>query len=147
MRWRSPLAASIAIILVGVVAVAAFAATSRRDASGNGVYDKAQGAGTQTNPFTPVTAPAPYVETALGCAQLASLGTAAGFASVPAGATLVRFSVTGQSVRYRDDGTNPTATVGVVLPTGVLFDYSGALGAIKFIQTASSAVLDACFYQ
>lgn len=90
----------------------------------------------------------PYIYTPLGCAQITSLAAAAGL-TPPTGATLVVMSIEGQPVRYRDDGTNPTATVGVLLPvsTGAPWSYSGPLASIKFIQTAPTAIIDVCFYQ
>ncbi|HTW34171.1 MAG TPA: hypothetical protein VMD53_06110 [Rhizomicrobium sp.] len=86
--------------------------------------------------------------TPLGCQQITSLSSAVGFSSIPAGATLASISVEGQTVRYRDDGTAPTASVGTPLPAGLTaWPYSGSLSAIQFIQVAPSATLDVCFYQ
>lgn len=88
-----------------------------------------------------------YQLTPLGCQQITSLSAAAGFASVPTGATLASLSVEGEPVRYRDDGTNPTASVGLLLPAGGPWPYQGSLSAIKFIQTTASATIDVCFYE
>ncbi len=52
----------------------------------------------------------------------------------------------GQSVRWRDDGTAPTASVGMpVLANGVL-SYDGDLTRIRFIQTAATAKLNVSYY-
>jgi len=91
--------------------------------------------------------PAPYPYTALGCQQITSLASAAPFASVPTGAKLAVVTPEVQPVRYRDDGTAPTASVGPLLYPGLVWSYSGALSAIQFIQTAASATLDVCFYK
>lgn len=88
-----------------------------------------------------------YQFTQLGCGQLTSLSAAAGFSSVPAGALLVSISVEGQSVRLRDDGTNPTASVGLLLPVGGPWPYQANLAGVKFIQTAASATISYCFYK
>jgi hypothetical protein len=89
----------------------------------------------------------PYTYTPLGCQQITNLGSATGFASVPSGATLAVITVEGASVRYRDDGTSPTASVGLLLPIGGPWPYSGSLSAVQFIQTTTSAAIDVAFYK
>lgn len=51
-----------------------------------------------------------------------------------------------QAVRFRDDGVNPTATVGFPLAVGDIFIYDGDLNKIKFIEQAASAKLNISFY-
>jgi hypothetical protein len=52
-----------------------------------------------------------------------------------------------QSVRWRDDGTNPTASVGMILNVGdAPYPYDGELSKIKFIETAASAKLSVSYY-
>jgi hypothetical protein len=51
-----------------------------------------------------------------------------------------------QDVRWRDDGTAPTSTVGMLLKAGVIFQYDGDLSKIKFIETASSAKVNISYY-
>ena len=84
--------------------------------------------------------------TPLGYQQITSLANPTGLA-VPAGATTAVLEVSGQAVRYRDDGTAPTATVGMPVPAGQQISYSGNLAAIQFIQQAASATLDVLFYR
>ena len=49
--------------------------------------------------------------------------------------------------RWRDDGTAPTATVGMLLSAGQTQTFSGDLAALKFIQTgAGVATLNVSFY-
>jgi hypothetical protein len=101
-------------------------------------------------PWTVVSAPYPY--TALGCGQLAAFSTATLLSAVsggiPSGATQATLSVETNIVRYRDDGTAPTASVGTPLPTGgVPWPYSGPLSAIEFIPETGSATVDVCFYK
>lgn len=88
-----------------------------------------------------------YVWTPLGCYQITSLGSAAGLPTIPSGTKLVSISVESQAVRMRDDGTAPTSTVGLLLPVGGPWPYSGTLTAIEFIQTAASATIDYCTYR
>lgn len=51
-----------------------------------------------------------------------------------------------QNVRWRDDGTAPTASVGYLLAVGSELDYSGSLDNLRFIETAASAKLNICYY-
>ena len=52
-----------------------------------------------------------------------------------------------QAVRYRDDGTDPTTTVGMPLAVGTALTYTGTLTAIKFIEQTSGAKLNVLFYR
>lgn len=62
--------------------------------------------------------------------------------------TMVRIIPEGQAVRYRDDGTAPTATVGFPISvTAAPFDYEGNLGAIEFISQTSGGKVNALFYR
>jgi len=53
---------------------------------------------------------------------------------------------TAQAVRWRDDGTAPTATVGMPLPVNTPLVYDGDLNAIRFFEQAAGAVLDISYY-
>ena len=86
------------------------------------------------------------VKTPLGHSQVTSLSSAAGVGSIPGGATHALIEAETQSVRWRDDGTNPTTSVGHVLPAGSSIWYAGSLSAIKFIEVAASAKLNISFY-
>ena len=90
----------------------------------------------------------PYTLTPRGCGQITSL-SAAVHLTPPTGAILAVISVEGQPVRWRDDGTAPTAAVGILTPvvTSAPMTYGGSLSAIQFIQTAASATIDVCYYQ
>lgn len=95
---------------------------------------------------------APYVYTPLGCGQLASFSTATLLSSVsggiPAGATLASLSVELNAVRYRDDGTAPTAGIGTPLSVATMaWPYTASLGSIQFIPETGSATVDVCFYK
>lgn len=83
----------------------------------------------------------------LGYAQIAT-ASATGF-TVPDGAEIAVISVEVAAVRYRDDGTNPTTAIGMVVPTGLApFVFFGNLAALKFINAvgASGALVNATFY-
>lgn len=51
-----------------------------------------------------------------------------------------------QGVRWRDDDTAPTSTVGMPLAAGVTLQYDGDLTKIKFIEQAASAKLNITYY-
>lgn len=85
----------------------------------------------------------------MGYQQIASFATAVSL-TPPVGATAAVITISGTSVRYRDDGVAPTATVGVVLPVttaGLPFLYAGTLSKIQFIPTASTSTLDILYYR
>ena len=51
-----------------------------------------------------------------------------------------------QAVRWRDDGTAPTASVGYPLAVGEELKYGGDLKAIRFIEQAASAAINVSYY-
>ena len=52
----------------------------------------------------------------------------------------------GAPVRWRDDGTAPTASVGMPIAVGVPFQYDGDLTKIRFIQQSASGILNISYY-
>lgn len=52
-----------------------------------------------------------------------------------------------QAVRWRDDGVNPTATVGMPLAVGATLVYDGDLTKIRFFQQAATATLNVSYYK
>lgn len=85
-------------------------------------------------------------ERALGYQQLATLTTATGL-TVPAGTTMIRIIAESQAVRWRDDGTNPTATVGQPLAVGVEMIYTAdSAGKLKFIEQTAGGKLNVTYY-
>ena len=81
----------------------------------------------------------------LGYQQITSLSSAAGL-TVPQGATLALIVPETQNVRWRDDGTNPTASVGMPIFVGASLSYDGDFNKIKFIEEAASAKLNISYY-
>lgn len=81
----------------------------------------------------------------LGYQQITSLAAATAL-TVPAGARLAQIVCETQAVRYRDDGTNPTASIGYPLATGDHLIYSGDLSRIKFIEQTGGAKLNILYY-
>lgn len=53
-----------------------------------------------------------------------------------------------QAVRYRDDGTAPTATVGQpIAVTDAPISYEGTISALQFIAQTGSGVVDVLLYK
>jgi hypothetical protein len=92
-----------------------------------------------------VGATLPAELTAKGYQQITSLSAAATL-TVPSGSTCAIIQAETQDVRWRDDGTNPTSSVGMVLATGAEIFYTGALAAFAAIETAASAKLNISYY-
>lgn len=65
---------------------------------------------------------------------------------MPDSAKVAFINTEDQNVRWRDDGTDPTASVGGVLEPGSYFTYTGDLSSIKFIEEAASAKLNVSYY-
>lgn len=82
----------------------------------------------------------------LGYVQITSTSSAIGL-SPPSEATIAEITVEAQAIRYRDDGTSPTASVGMPVAAGNSFQYAGDLTAIKFIAQVSGAILNVSYYK
>jgi len=80
-----------------------------------------------------------------GFEKIADLSSAEGL-NVPEKAQFALISPEGADVRWRDDGTDPTASVGMPLADGATVWYIGNLDAVKFIEQAASAVLNVSYY-
>jgi hypothetical protein len=82
----------------------------------------------------------------VGFQQITNLTAAVGL-TVPEGALIALIQAETQSVRWRDDGTDPTAGVGNVITADSILLYTGKLSAIKFIQATATAKLNVSFYR
>lgn len=87
----------------------------------------------------------------LGYCQLTSLAAAKHFSDcsggVPTGANMAYVEAESQAVRYRDDGTAPTASVGMPIPSGGAILYVGTLSAVQIIEQTSAAKINVLFYR
>ena len=83
----------------------------------------------------------------LGYQQLSGISVATAL-TIPAGAAKALISVETNNVRWRDDGTAPTATVGQLLKTTdpELLYLDGGLGAMQFIPVTSTATVNVTYY-
>lgn len=82
---------------------------------------------------------------ALGYQQITDLSAAVGLTPA-ADAVYAIIQAEVDILRYRDDGVNPTASVGMMLYPGGSFTYNGDLTAIKFIQVNSGGILNVLYY-
>lgn len=80
-----------------------------------------------------------------GYQQVTSLSAAAAL-TVPKNTVLTVIQAETRDVRWRDDGTNPTASVGMILFAGDTFFYNGDASALRFIEAAASAKLNVSYY-
>jgi hypothetical protein len=67
--------------------------------------------------------------------------------TVPAGATVAIIAPDTAAVRWRDDGTAPTASVGMSIAAAATFEYWGNLSAIQFIAQTGSPVANISYYR
>lgn len=93
----------------------------------------------------------PFAGSPLGVqVTLAVDDSAAVSLTVPIGAAFAVISIETEAVRYRDDGVDPTASDGVLLPVSTtepwVYPLPGGLKVIKFIATSSSATLNIAYY-
>lgn len=82
---------------------------------------------------------------ALGYQQIVSLSSATAL-TPPAGANAALIHAEGADVRWRDDGTNPTASVGMLLPAGAELDFDGSLSGFWAIEVSAGARLNISYY-
>lgn len=82
----------------------------------------------------------------LGYQQYETISSATGLTNIPKGATMALIVAETQGVRWRDDGTNPTASVGMPIAAGAYLNYDGDLNRVKFIEQTASAKLNVSYY-
>ena len=87
------------------------------------------------------SSPVAGAQMGLSVATLATL-------TVPSGATTALIQVEGANVRWRDDGTSPTASVGFLMYAGGAPQvFAGNLSAVSFIATTGSPTINVLYYQ
>jgi hypothetical protein len=84
---------------------------------------------------------------ALGYTQVTVLTSAVGVGTIPAGTENVLLQAETQDVRYRDDGTPPTAAIGMILAAKTMYSFTVAeIARMSFIESAATAKLNISFY-
>lgn len=96
---------------------------------------------TQQQPMTP-----------LGYEQFSSFDSAAVKLSIPTGCTHILWRAETASVRWRDDGTDPTTTVGMLITVGNEPHYypgdpEQARAKLRVIGTGATAILHVAYYK
>lgn len=81
----------------------------------------------------------------VGYEQITSLSAAAAL-TPPSTAVWALIIPESQAVRWRDDGVNPTASVGMTLTVGQPLEFTGSLSAVRFIEQTASAKLNVSYY-
>lgn len=67
--------------------------------------------------------------------------------NIPIGAAIILIIPEGQPVRWRDDGTNPTAVSGQPLAIGAELTYdSSAMSALRFIGETTGGSINVTYY-
>ena len=100
----------------------------------------------QIDPAHNVVSTGPLGSTATGFQQVASFSTSTGF-TPPAGSTVCYVTPEGNAVRFRTDGTAPTASVGAPIAVGQQLTLTVNLSAARFIPQTGSATLDVDCYK
>lgn len=82
-----------------------------------------------------------------GYQQISGLSSAKGLTVPDSGARFALIQAQDKDVRWRDDGTSPTASIGMVLQANGYLEYTGDLSAFKAIETEASAVVNVSYYK
>lgn len=84
----------------------------------------------------------------LGYAQVTATSSAASLPSIPSGAQVAIISVETAGIRWRDDQTAPTASVGMPIAAGAApYEYWGNVSAFEIIAQTGSPVVDVSYYR
>lgn len=81
-----------------------------------------------------------------GYRQITNLSSAVGVGAIPPGTQVALITPEEADVRWRDDGTDPTASIGMLLTVGQTLTYNGPIEKIRFIQADSGAILNITTY-
>lgn len=66
---------------------------------------------------------------------------------IPSGATFAQVVTETAAIRWRDDGTAPTTTVGNPLAVAAVLTYAGLLASLQVIAQTGTAVVNIEFYR
>jgi hypothetical protein len=90
----------------------------------------------------------------LGFLQVTGINATAKFAdnttnlsgTIPPGTNWILIQAEGQGIRWRDGGTDPTATVGQLIAAGDSIGYQVAITKIKFLAATAGGTVNISFY-
>lgn len=83
----------------------------------------------------------------LGYEQITSMSTVKTFTVPSRNATGAKVIAESQDVRWTDDGTTPTSSVGMLWKAGIEYFYDGNLNAVQAIEATASAKLNVSYYE
>lgn len=66
--------------------------------------------------------------------------------TVPPGSQFCIITPEAQAIRWRDDGTNPTAAIGYPLAVGNELVYTGNLATFRMIEQVAGTTVNICYY-
>ena len=79
--------------------------------------------------------------------QQLTVSTAAVALTIPSGARYALLKLDSANLaRWRDDGTDPTATVGMPMDQADEFWYTGKLASLLFFEDNAGAILNVSYY-
>lgn len=83
----------------------------------------------------------------LGYEQITDLDPAVGL-TIPDGTSFAVIQCEGAGVRWRDDGTSPTAAVGMILNVGeeLIYDVGQGLDRLEFFELSTASILNVSYY-
>lgn len=81
----------------------------------------------------------------LGYGQNATLTTVSALPTIP-GSSVTALVIPRGAIRWRDDGTNPTASVGMYLAADQPLSYQGSLAAFRMVAVTGSVEVNVSFY-
>ena len=85
--------------------------------------------------------------TSIDSSTLVSTATFGGVVGIPAGTVLLLVTPQTQAIRWRDDGTAPTAAVGYPTPVGAELRFTAAsLPALRVISQVAGAAVNLVAY-
>jgi hypothetical protein len=84
----------------------------------------------------------------LGYQQMTSVSTAsaASLPSIPSNAASVLVAVEISGIRWRDDGTDPTSTVGIPVSAGQSLCYGNEVARFRVIGQTAGATINVTYY-
>lgn len=81
----------------------------------------------------------------LGYEQITALAAATAL-TIPTSSRIALIQAEAQNVRWQDDGTDPTATIGMIITADSILIYDGDLSKMKFIEVVAAAKLNVSYY-
>jgi hypothetical protein len=84
--------------------------------------------------------------TPLGFVQMTGMSGSTALTSIPTGAKLALIQAEAQTIRWRDDGTAPTASIGMTIAATVMLVYDGNLSRIRLIEATGGAIANVSYY-